>query len=221
MPAHSTADDAETRDGVSPLGVVTDGQTYKNLIYLFLRFPLGIVYFTVLTTGLATGLATAPFLVGIGLLGFVLAGATYIGVFEAYLARTFLGRDLSYEPVDPGEEPLTDYLKSVLTDPRAYVFVLFGYVSFAVGIAAFTVLVTVFALAIAFAAAPLVHWSSLGPYEVARLDGLGGPIVIDTLPEALLACAVGLVVFVVGLHLVNLGARIHGAIVAQLLGQNR
>ena len=36
-------------------GPATERQTYLNLLYLLLSFPLGIAYFVFLTTGLSLG----------------------------------------------------------------------------------------------------------------------------------------------------------------------
>ncbi|MFT4948969.1 MAG: hypothetical protein ACI9CA_001100, partial [Natronomonas sp.] len=49
-------------------GVVTDGMTYRRIVYLLLRFPLGMAYFTTFMTGLALGVALVPLGVGIPIL---------------------------------------------------------------------------------------------------------------------------------------------------------
>jgi len=35
------------------LAVLTNGETYRRILYLLLAFPLGTVYFTLIITGLA------------------------------------------------------------------------------------------------------------------------------------------------------------------------
>src|ERR1051326_3981538 len=46
--------------------VARQGQTYRNILYLLLTFPLGLTYFIVLVTGLSTGVGLA--IIGVGLL---------------------------------------------------------------------------------------------------------------------------------------------------------
>jgi hypothetical protein len=53
-------------------GVVSKKQTYKNVLYLFLAFPLGIAYFVFLSIGFALGLGLSVLVIGLGiLLGYV------------------------------------------------------------------------------------------------------------------------------------------------------
>jgi hypothetical protein len=210
----TTADaDGATRSGI--FGVLTAGQTYRNLLYLFLRFPLGIAYFTVLVTGFAVGVGTAVLLVGFVLLAMTVALATYAGSLEATLANRLLGTDIEYEPHDPTEDSLVEYTKHVLTDVRSYVLLTYMLATFPVGIALFTLVVTVAAFSIAAVAAPFTYWLPFTDYQVATIGG--ETLVIDTLPEALVFAAVGLVVGFLGLHLCNLLARVHGRVTAAVL----
>jgi hypothetical protein len=210
----TTADaDGATRSGI--FGVLTAGQTYRNLLYLFLRFPLGIAYFTVLVTGFAVGVGMAVLLVGFVLLAMTVAVATYAGSLEAMLANRLLGTDIGYEPHDPTEESLVEYTKHVLTDVRSYVLLTYMLATFPVGIALFTLLVTIGVFSIAAVAAPFTYWLPFTNYEIATFGGES--LVIDTLPEALVFAAVGLVVGFVGLHLCNFLARLHGHVTAAVL----
>jgi len=53
-------------------GVVTRGETYLNIIYLLLAFPLGTAYFVFLVTGLSLGLSLLIIWVGIPILLFMI-----------------------------------------------------------------------------------------------------------------------------------------------------
>lgn len=221
MPAQATSTDTGDRRGSVVFGPVTDVQTYKNLLYLFLRFPLGIAYFTVFLTGIVLGITLSVLLVGLVVLAVVLAGARYLGAVESYLAGGLLGTDVAYDLPDPSDQSLTAFLGDIVTDPRTYVLLAFGFATFPIGVGVFTVLVTLFALSVALTVAPFVYWLPWTQYRVATLDPLGGPLVVDTLPEALVAGVAGIALFVVTLHLVNLGARAHGAFVGAVVDQKR
>ncbi|MEE8442664.1 MAG: sensor domain-containing protein, partial [Dehalococcoidia bacterium] len=56
-------------------GVVADPQSYINIFYLFLAFPLGIGYFVFLVTGISVGFGLLIIWVGVPILVLVLAGS--------------------------------------------------------------------------------------------------------------------------------------------------
>lgn len=200
------------------LGVVTDEQTYRNVAYLLSRFPLGIAYFVTFVTGITLGVALIPLVVGIPILGTVLGLAPYLAAFEASLARRFLGIEVSIDPPDPDEQPLVPYLKATMTNPATYVLVAYLLATFGIGIGLFVLVVTLVVLAVSLAVAPLTYWLPWTQYKLGTIDALGvGPIVVDTLPEALLASVVGITLGIASLHLFNGLARGLGRFLQLLL----
>ena len=211
------------------LGVGFRRETYANLAYLLVRFPLGIAYFTILVTGLSLGVGLVPVIVGVPILAGVLALGGYIGVVEAKLLGHLRGRDVAYDPADPSELSLKAYLKTVATDPRNYLLVLFGLGSFVAGIHLFVAIVVVFTLGLALAAAPFlyrvpgVEYGSIhtpGTVELGAMSldaGSTAGLTVNTLPEALIASLLGVVVCLAGLHAVNLTAWLFGALTERLL----
>jgi hypothetical protein len=210
------------------LGVGFRSETYRNLAYVLARFPLGITYFTVFVTGLSLGLSLVPLLVGVPILCGVLALGGYVGVVEAWLLRHLRGSEVAYDHTDPAELPVAEYLKTVATDPRNYLLVGFALASFVVGINLFVALTVVFTLALVLVVAPVAYWIPGVEYEVTNAEpvelwstsvdttalvGTG----IDTLPEALLASLLGVIVCLVGLHGVNLVAALLGGATERLL----
>jgi hypothetical protein len=224
----------DTADGQSlvgrVLGVGVRRDTYANLAYLLARFPLGIAYFTVFVTGLSLGVGLIPVVVGVPILAGVLALAGYVGVVEAELLRRLYGRDVSYDVPDPGELPTTEYLKTVATTPRNYLLVVFALGSFAVGVQLFVAVTVVFTLALALVAAPLLYWVPGFNYTLTQATGTVdvGPATVDvgslggasisTLPEALVASVLGVIVCLAGLHAVNLTAWVLSSVTERLLG---
>lgn len=209
------------------LGVAVDSQTYKNLLYLLVRFPLGIAYLTVFVTGLALGVSLVPLLVGIPILAGVLAVAGYVGVVEATLLRRVLGRDLSWSTVDPNETPMVPYLKQAATDPRNYLLLILAFVSFVTGNALFIALVVWFALSASFVTAPALYqidgvryFTFQGSIDLGIVTVSEQQLAITTLPEALLVSLIGIVLTVVGLHLVNLTAGVYADVTESLLASS-
>lgn len=72
------------------LGVVAEAQTYRNLLYLILAFPLGVLYYVALTIGFAFGAVLTVFLVGLAVLVGTVLGTRVLARFERWLANTLL-----------------------------------------------------------------------------------------------------------------------------------
>jgi len=210
-------------------GVGFRRETYANLAYLLVRFPLGIAYFTVLITGLSLGVGLIPVLVGIPILAGVLALGGYIGVVEAELLNRLRGCDISIGPTNPSDLSVTDYLKTVATAPRNYVLIVLGLASFFIGVSLFVAITVVFTLGIVLAATPFTYWIPGANYELTGLEGtieIGSMSVdagsvaggsINTLPEALVASVIGAVICLAGLHAVNLSAWLLGGLTERIL----
>lgn len=192
-------------------GVVIDPQTYRNAVYLFLAFPLGVLYFTVLVAGGATGIATLPVIVGIPILAAVLVFATHLAALEGRLANGLLGTAVTYEPTQPDEETVVSYAIRVALDPKTSLGVGYLLSKFAIGIAAFTALVTSSALALSFAFAPLL-------YDLGGVSYQFGAWEVQTLSGAGVLSLVGVGLALATLHLVNLGAWVVGEYTEVMLG---
>lgn len=194
------------------LGVVVDPQTYRNMAYLLLTFPLGVLYFTVIVSGGSTGLSLLPLVVGVPVLVAVLALATALAGLESRLTRGLVGTDVSYSAPDPGDLTVVEYAKRLAFEPRSYRAVGYLLSKFVVGIAAFAALVTSASLSAAFAAAPLVYDYPGVSYEL-------GAWTVETLPAALGLSATGVLLALVTLHLVNGAAWLLGEYTAVMLGR--
>lgn len=201
--------------------VTTDRETYRYLAYLLLRFPLGIAYFTTVVTGLALGLALVPLGVGIPLLVFVLGVADHAGLVEAALLRRVLGRETTWEPIDPTELPLWPYLKTVATDGRSYLLLVYCLATFWIGTVSFVLLTLCLSVSVVYLIAPLVFWLpgvqygvtssseqvvSVGPTTITTSDAALEFLTITTLPEALAGSVLGAAIGILTLH----GCRVTG-----------
>lgn len=191
-------------------GVPFRAQTYRNLAYLLLAFPLGLLYFVGLSAGLSAGLGLAVTLVGIPLLVLTVAAAAGAAGFEAKLATWLLGVEAT-PPAALGE--LDDSLDSseALLDATTWTGLLLVALKFVFGLVALVAVVTAGALAASLLFAPLL-------YDAAGVTYNTGPYVVDTLAEALAASGVGVLVTLVSLHVLNGLAKLGGFTTAALLG---
>jgi hypothetical protein len=201
------------------LGVPLRPQTYRNLAYLALAFPLGLAYFVAVVSGLSTGVGLAVTLVGVPLVVLTVAAATALAGFEARLAAWLGVADVAppralreLVAADLGSaDGLLDATKRLLAAPTTWTSLLFVLLKFVFGIVAFSALVTAVAVAGTFLTMPLFYDATGVAYTV-------GPYVVDTLPEALAGSALGVPIALVSLHLLNGLARLHGFATATLLG---
>jgi hypothetical protein len=181
-------------------------QSYKNLAYLALQFPLGIAYFTLLVPALALGVGSLPMLV---LLGLPAVGALLVGVATMTVDRAVTGLLLPVElerhtasvSLDDGVVP---YAKDLLLDPGTYLSLGFVLAKFVIGVAAFVVLTVSSTLVTVTVTAPLLYTHPMTNYTVTVPLWLGGATyVVDTLPEALGVAALGVVGLFVTVNLWN------------------
>lgn len=213
------------------VGAPFRGQTYRNLLYLTLAFPLGLGYFTGFVTGAALGVGLLITLVGLPILLVTLSATTLAASFEAWLATRLVDVEASV-PAILRESTLEEGLvlpgdgfiaaiRRLLTAPSTWTSVVLVLSKFAFGIASFVALVTSGAVTATLVAAPFVYEDATVSLGLVREAGVGaysvGPWVVDTLPEALVVAAGGLVVGVLALNLLNLLAGVQARYTAALL----
>lgn len=200
------------------LGPLADPQTYRNVLFLLVRLPLGIAYFTTFFTGLVLGVVLTPLGVGIPFLGVIIGFSDYAGRFEATVTNRLLGTDLTYAPIhDPHEQPLVPYVKATLTEPRSYLLVAYFLVSLAAGTGTFTLVLTAFTLALVLLVAPAAAVTPGTEYTIPDPALTGSTVAIDTLPEGLVLSVIGVASLVVSVHVANAIAGAHARGTAAVL----
>lgn len=201
-------------------GVVARGQTYMNMLYLFLAFPLGLAYFIFLVTGLSLGLGLAIVWVGLLILAGMIAGWYGLIVFERNMAIWMLREAIPpVQPNDLGGKTLWQKFKATMGSAVMWKGLVYLFAKFPLGIVSFCVLVTFLAVSLALIGSPF-YYSWFQPVVDLTFSGaLWQPVwVIDTLGEALLACAGGLLMLLVSLHLFNGLAWVSGKFARVMLG---
>lgn len=191
--------------------VLLQSQTYLNLVYLLLSFPLGLFYFVFLITGVSVGVATLILVVGLLILAAVFAASWALTAFERVQAITLLR--VKIPPMDKPIEESAGFwarMKAYFTNPVTWKGLLFLFSKFPLGVINFTLVVTILAVILALVAAPLAYpWAT---YDL-------GFTVINSLSDALLVTIVGLLLAPAGFHLLNFLARLQGEFARVMLGQ--
>lgn len=195
-----TRDESRGRPGIRDIvAPVIDLQTYKNLAYFVVAFPLGMVYSSVLGVGFLLGIGLSIAIVGLAVLLGLLFVVRALTGFERWLANGLLG--VSIEP--PADGSPDDGLRSTVsaylaadTTWRGLGFLALKFWTGIVGMLLLFASVTV--VSMLSAAGRLPHVIEFGEIN-------GDPVTwtVETLPEAALAAALGLLAGLVLVHLTN------------------
>ena len=167
-------------------GVVTRPQTWLNVVYLLLAFPLGLAYFLVLVVGVTTGAALAVLVVGLGILLATLAAWRGMAAIERGLARAVLGVPIATPPDQRDISPVERVLRW-LRDPMTWKGLVFVALKFPLGVATFAIvaaagffsLVLLFApLIVLFTTVTVFGWIVESPLQALPLTVVGVPAVL-------------------------------------------
>jgi hypothetical protein len=181
-------------------GVAIQGQTYLNLVYLSLAFPLGLFYFILLVMGFSLGFSLLILWVGVIILAGMLVAWWGCALFERQIAISLLHEDIPPMVRNiPAGLKTWDQIKANLANPVTWKSLAYLLVKFPLGIISFVVLVTLITLTLGFLAAPLIY--PLVSMEILHVGDWG--IHIDAMWKAIGCSFVGLVLFFSILHIFN------------------
>ncbi len=221
-------------------GVTRRAQTYRNLLYLGLAFPIAWVYFVVLGS-LFAGLIDGSGIVGLAVvLALLLGGVWALSSFERWLARGLLGVDFTPTgPSSPRDATIWTRLQAYLRNPVTWksllyltVRVPFGILMLGLGmVLGWITLVLLFAPAIYAGAvlyAPPGGWGAAQDsflpnvvlYHVFTWLGIGQQFDPSFLAASAAITVVGIFVLFADLHILNGVAWGWGAFARQMLGMS-
>jgi len=191
-------------------------RTYKNLLYLTLAFPLGLVYFIFLSVGLTAGVGLTIVWIGLLLLAIVFAGTWAFAAFERQMAIHLLEADIAPRVPSPGPSQRTVWqqVRDVLANPATWKGMAFLLLKLPLGMISFVALVGLLSTASSFLIAPIL-WE-VGFFEI---DGL--VVQVDSLGGAWVCVLLGVGLLFLALNLLNGLARVWRGVAILLLGGER
>jgi signal transduction histidine kinase len=206
------------RRALAPLGQV---RTLTATIYLLLSMFVGLTWHVVLAVGLTVGVGTLVIWVGV----FVLALTVLAWRGGAWLERRWVRAMLGVQIPDPYRPAPSGSLwrraRVVASDPATWKDLAYLVVLFPLGLLWFVVTVTLWTTALGLLTAPLWYWippeGAISIYD----NGDGTTLVLDTLPEVLLATVAGALLCVAAAWAVKGMAAAHGAVATALLGPSQ
>lgn len=194
--------------------VIVRPQTWRNVGYLLLAFPLGILYFVFLVTGLSLGFGLFITLLGIPILVGVLAAAYGMGDFERITTNLMLDQDTpaAHRLDVPGG--LWPKVKALVGSSETWKRIGYLFFEFPFGIIGFS-LVTTTAAFFALVTTPFFYAQS---WWVTAADWPSGIWAVDTWWEAVIVAIAGVLIGFVLLHVINGLARLWGEFAKAMLG---
>ena len=196
-------------------------RTLTATIYLLLSMFVGLTWHVILAVGLTVGVGTLIIWVGV----FVLALTLLAWRGGAWLERRWVGAMLGVHIPDP-YRPLPDgslwrRARVLASDPATWKDLAYLVVLFPLGLIWFVVTTTVWTLALGLLTAPLWFWVPADGAVALFENGDRSYLVLDTLPEAILAGVVGAALCVAAAWVVRGMAIAHGAVALALLGPSQ
>ena len=143
--------------------VYLDPRSYTSLFYMLLTLATGIVYFTVVVTGLSLSLGLAVLIIGVPFFLAFIGITRVIALGEGRLIEAITGERMPRRPVHPGP-PLPWYTRvlDMLKDVRTWTTLAYLVLMPPLGVLYFTVALSGLAVSAAFIATPVVellyHW---------------------------------------------------------------
>jgi Putative sensor len=219
---NETFDEAPVQAGRGPLAhfllAPLEVRSYGNLLFLALSFPLGLIYFIFLSTGLAVGFGLTLIWIGLPILAVVFAVSWGMMALERQLAIHLLGA--SVPPMAAREAAAPRGLWRTVSDffgnPVTWKGLGYLLIKLPLGIVTFTVSVTLLSLSAAFLLLPFASNWGWGNIE---LDGWVWTV--DTPAEAVLCVLLGLLIAFLSLHALNGLAWVWRVLASSMLGSRR
>lgn len=219
-------------------GVYSERQTYLNLIYLLLQFPLGFIYFLYIVPAVLLILALFITLVGIPLGILFLISIFGLSWFHGRMSEAFLGMRMpqkrrklitggTYERMRTHKD-VTDFgrftssptwqkVENILKDVRLYTSTAYLFLTFPLGIIYFVIFVALFSSTATLIVPPIDTFQPLltelfeGTWAHFGLSQFGTTTYTFTYP------IFGFILLTATLHLSNILARLHGRMTKALL----
>ncbi len=194
-------------------GVFVDPRAYASLFYMIFALATGIFYFVWVTTGLSLSAGLIILVIGIPFFGLFLLSVRGIALVEGRIVEALLGVRMPRRSVFSKKHlGLWGRFKSLFCDRRSWFAILYMIVQMPLGIFYFTLFIVMLSLGLAGVAMPVLQWGFGFPLAQFGEKSLYAPNWM-----APLFVVVGILWFLVTLHLAKALGRAHGKFAKMML----
>src|SRR4249919_3993041 len=196
-------------------GVIAEPRTYAALFYMLLALATGIFYFTWVVTGISLSGGLAVLIIGIPFVILYFGSIRVLSLVEGRIVEVMLGERMPRRPLYSARgRTVWEGIKDMFTDPRTWSTLLYMFAMLPLGIAYFTVIVTLLSVALGCIAGPVLLM--FGAFDNWYIDNweVGTSLHPWQMPLVFVA---GVLLLFATLHLARGIGKMHGAIAKHLL----
>ncbi|HEY6410833.1 MAG TPA: sensor domain-containing protein [Ktedonobacteraceae bacterium] len=201
--------------------VARERQSYTNMLYLLLSFPLGLAYFVFLVTGIVLGLGTLIIWIGAFILLFMMIAWRYLAAFERRMAIDWL--HVVIPPLfHPYSMPTIQWqrLQALVRNSMTWKTLAYLLLKFPLGLFSFVITIVLAVLSFVIALVSLILGLLSAPFVILVLSLQGASYVKEFVQRYLLFALTGFGLSLVTLHLLNGLAFVAGQLARLLLGMS-
>jgi hypothetical protein len=194
-------------------GVIIDPRAWGALLYLLFALATGIIYFTWTVTGISLSLGLLVLIIGIPIAGVFILATRGMALLEGRMVEALLGIRMPHRPLfSPTDKGLWAKFKALITDRYTWFSMIYILLQLPLGIAYFTVFITLISMSLAFVASPILElgWNLPMFTNNGSLYYLNGWV----MPFAVIA---GILLFFLTLHLAKIVGNLHGKLAKAML----
>ncbi len=186
--------------------VYIDPRTWGSLLFMFITFVTGIIYFTWAVTGASLSLSLMILIIGVPFAILFLLSVQGLALLEGRLVEALLGERMPRRPLfaQSGLKWL-ERLKALVTDKHTWLSMLYMVLQMPLGILYFTLNVTLISVALSVMAAPIVQIF----WNIPVID-LGAELILLPYWALILMAAGGFILLTLNMHLVRTIGWLHG-----------
>ncbi|MFN8510160.1 MAG: sensor histidine kinase [Deinococcaceae bacterium] len=147
----------------------TSRYTYTGMLYVLLSFPVGLLWFCFLVTGLMLSLATCVIWIGFPIAAGILWGNVQFARLEAVLS-SLLGDQIHVRSQVVRATGLMSWLGQNLLETRTYTFALYGLLKLPLGLFSFSIFACFITICITLWAIPFLYFVSDIPFWIGSVE---------------------------------------------------
>ncbi|CAM5306740.1 sensor domain-containing protein [Rhodanobacter lindaniclasticus] len=137
-------------------GVAADSRTYTALFYMLLSLATGIFYFSWVALGLSLSVGLSVLIIGLPIIVLFFGSVRVLSLVEGRVVEAMLGTRMPRRPVYPSRDlTLLQRIARMFTDWHTWTTLCYFWLMLPLGVAYFTLTVTLLSASLALLAAPL------------------------------------------------------------------
>ncbi|MGA0588816.1 sensor domain-containing protein [Dyella sp. KRB-257] len=204
-------------------GVAADARTWGSLFYMLLALGTGIAYFVLVVVGMSLSAGLSVLIIGVPFIVLFFGTVRVLALMEGRIVEAMLGVRMPRRPPYPSSgTTLMKRIGAMFTDPRTWTTMFYMVLMLPLGVAYFTLTVTLMTVALGLMAAPFARLINVDDINRAFVDGTitvdwgFGPHVPGW-SELIAMGVIGVLLFFTTLHLVRGLGRLQGQLAKHLL----